>query len=312
MILRRFMIHVSEQNWTAVVLDFAIVVFGVYIGLQLGNWNDAREERERETAILQRLHVDFEQLELLDTYAAASAEQGFRSADLLIGAVEDGTLTQYEDEQLYPAVQAALTVRPPNGPSSTYTEIVASGQVSLLQNSELREWLATYDKGQDAYATVHSNLYDMALREAFPIWRMAEFDDTINDEGRVVLGPVSGFDFDRLATDPELVYAMRAARRIMGTHHSYTEHLANMSNQISLILEEELGEGPSEQIVTIREQRQSYREQAEEMSRQRAEKEANAATSAASPAEAEADQVSENPTAAPVPDDIVEEVTEGE
>jgi len=34
MILRRFMMHVSEQNWLAVVLDFAIVVLVYFIDIQ--------------------------------------------------------------------------------------------------------------------------------------------------------------------------------------------------------------------------------------------------------------------------------------
>ena len=299
MILRRFMTHVSDQNWLAVGLDFAIVVFGVYIGLQLGNWDDAREERDRERAILQRLHVDFEQLELLDTYAAATAEQGFRGADFLLDAIAAGRLGEYEETQLLPAIQTALTVSAPNGPSSTYTEIIASGQVSLLQNSELREWLATYDKGQEAYGDLHDNLYQIAMQEVFPLWREAVFDDTVDEAGQVSMGPVIAFDFDRLAGDPELIYALRTARRIMGIHYSYTNHLANMSNQISLILEEELGEGPSEQIVKIREQRAAYRKRTEEIAAEQLE--VQKAQEDGVREKAEGDE----PTATPVPEDAL-------
>ena len=42
MILRRITKHVKDQNWFAVALDFIIVVLGVFIGLQISNWNDAR------------------------------------------------------------------------------------------------------------------------------------------------------------------------------------------------------------------------------------------------------------------------------
>ena len=45
MILRRFMQHVREQNWTAVGLDFAIVVLGVFLGFQLTSWNENLQER---------------------------------------------------------------------------------------------------------------------------------------------------------------------------------------------------------------------------------------------------------------------------
>jgi len=52
MLLRRMTHHLKSQNWFAVGLDFLIVVVGVFIGLQVGNWNDAARERAKETAIL--------------------------------------------------------------------------------------------------------------------------------------------------------------------------------------------------------------------------------------------------------------------
>ena len=45
MILRRVIAHFRKQEWTAIGLDFLIVVVGVFIGIQVSNWNDARAER---------------------------------------------------------------------------------------------------------------------------------------------------------------------------------------------------------------------------------------------------------------------------
>jgi hypothetical protein len=42
MILRRIPEHVKAQNWFAVGIDFFIVVVGVFVGLQVSNWNDRR------------------------------------------------------------------------------------------------------------------------------------------------------------------------------------------------------------------------------------------------------------------------------
>jgi hypothetical protein len=39
MILRRLTRHVCERNWTAVALDFLIVMVGVFVCLQVANWN---------------------------------------------------------------------------------------------------------------------------------------------------------------------------------------------------------------------------------------------------------------------------------
>ncbi|MBX3431006.1 MAG: hypothetical protein KF779_15585 [Hyphomonadaceae bacterium] len=45
MILRRIIEQVKAQNWTAVAIDFFIVVFGVFIGMQVTNWNAANADR---------------------------------------------------------------------------------------------------------------------------------------------------------------------------------------------------------------------------------------------------------------------------
>ncbi len=43
--LRHLTKNIKGQNWLAVFLDFLIVVFGVFIGIQLGNWNELRQTR---------------------------------------------------------------------------------------------------------------------------------------------------------------------------------------------------------------------------------------------------------------------------
>ena len=58
MLLRRITEHVKAQNWTAVALDFFIVVVGVFIGIQVSNWNALRVEREQEQDYLLRLNEE--------------------------------------------------------------------------------------------------------------------------------------------------------------------------------------------------------------------------------------------------------------
>ena len=55
MILRRITEHVKTQNWFAIGLDFVIVVVGVFIGIQVSNWNEARGERRAYREAMTRL-----------------------------------------------------------------------------------------------------------------------------------------------------------------------------------------------------------------------------------------------------------------
>ena len=68
MILRRLTANLRAQNWTAVAIEFLIVVLGVFIGTQVANWNQERSERRQTERMLVQLVPELQsQLEFFDT-----------------------------------------------------------------------------------------------------------------------------------------------------------------------------------------------------------------------------------------------------
>ena len=61
MLLRRITEHIKAQNWTAVALDFVIVVIGVFMGIQVSNWNDAQSSKAELRTSLIRLNKEVSQ-----------------------------------------------------------------------------------------------------------------------------------------------------------------------------------------------------------------------------------------------------------
>lgn len=61
MLLRRVIEHVKAQNWTAIALDFVIVVVGVFVGIQVSNWNERLAFENREQALLYELRGEIAQ-----------------------------------------------------------------------------------------------------------------------------------------------------------------------------------------------------------------------------------------------------------
>lgn len=55
MLLRRVTKHVKDQNWFAVGIDFVIVVIGVFIGIQVANWNQLQGNKVGLIGSLERL-----------------------------------------------------------------------------------------------------------------------------------------------------------------------------------------------------------------------------------------------------------------
>jgi hypothetical protein len=58
MLLPRVVAHLRKQEWTAIAIDFVIVVTGVFVGLQVSNWNETRKAHAAEAQLLERLHQD--------------------------------------------------------------------------------------------------------------------------------------------------------------------------------------------------------------------------------------------------------------
>lgn len=78
MLLRRISKHVNDQNWFAVAIDFAIVVFGVFIGIQVANWNAMNADQDAYESALKRLSAEIEtNLAMLDR-DQPSLEEGIK------------------------------------------------------------------------------------------------------------------------------------------------------------------------------------------------------------------------------------------
>jgi len=138
MLLRRVIEHVKTQNWTAVSLDFVIVVIGVFVGIQVSNWNELRIERDREKIYIQQLAIEVTQMkvqiaeiiEAHDRHLAAMRNTlvALETCDVGAAILEDiqHTFTEYQNLQPVQVID------------SVYSEMVSSGMLASLDDDELR------------------------------------------------------------------------------------------------------------------------------------------------------------------------------
>jgi hypothetical protein len=81
MILQRIAHHLKQQQWTAVLIELAIVVLGIFLGFQVTDWASERASRSAEARHLEEIAEDLRaDAETLDVIA--------RSARLRIGAID--------------------------------------------------------------------------------------------------------------------------------------------------------------------------------------------------------------------------------
>ena len=60
MILRRLSQSLKQQHWTAIGIELVIVVLGVFLGIQVSNWNEERADRAAYMAALDRLSQEID------------------------------------------------------------------------------------------------------------------------------------------------------------------------------------------------------------------------------------------------------------
>ncbi|WP_118857624.1 hypothetical protein [Sphingomonas mesophila] len=68
MIFKRLYADLRAQNWLAIAIELAIVIVGVFIGVQVANWNEARIEKAATERMLDQLVPELgAQLEFFDS-----------------------------------------------------------------------------------------------------------------------------------------------------------------------------------------------------------------------------------------------------
>ena len=136
MILRRVIQHVKKQEWTAIAIDFMIVVLGVFVGIQVSNWNAERETKIKSAVFTERLKTDlrgeawgYEYLILYNKDILANAER-------VLSVMADEA--DMSDEQFvisaYRASQYKYNVRQ----RATYDEMISTGSIDLISDQTLR------------------------------------------------------------------------------------------------------------------------------------------------------------------------------
>lgn len=207
MLYRRVAEHLRAQNWLAVFLDLLIVVVGIYLGLQVNDWNERRLEDQQADATLERLRTDFgEILEEAESFLAEH-QANADALDVLVRAIT-GEREDPDPEVIRFALKNALKYAPTSRRSSVWSELVSSGQTSLIRDAELRSLLAQYDEGHQTARFLFAQFWEGQRGHEVVFGRHFEYDSARKRIDDIILdGDIASWDLDAMASDPEFVYA---------------------------------------------------------------------------------------------------------
>lgn len=142
MILSRFVQHLKHQQWTAVFLDFVIVVLGVFIGTNVTNWNDAHKMKMKSEVYTQRLlkdlYIEYQHdLSLLDYQSTAKKA----AMAAFIGLTRPGKM---DDRKILINAYRATQYEWFEQHRAVYDELLSSGELDLIAKPKLRETAVVY------------------------------------------------------------------------------------------------------------------------------------------------------------------------
>ena len=210
MLFRRVLQHVKDQNWTAVGIDFVIVVVGVFIGLQVANWNDARSDRQTEVLYLQRLQQELSAM----APEAASSLEGVRERERLLAELNDYFETGQISDRLSGRhcaaairshIMAGVIFYPP-----TIKELISTGRLVLIRDAKLRASILSFDQANEMMTQLRTDLQIDRLL-------------LIRNHPDLIAAGLSNWDesvcaFDQMTTDQQFLNDFADNRRRFGAY----------------------------------------------------------------------------------------------
>ena len=167
--VRRIFESFQTRNLSHLAVELFIVIIGVFVGIQVSNWNDERIERSRAHSYLERIRADLDAdinnfRNRLDFWHKVSAygELGLdyaNTGDLGNASQWDLLLAYFQASQL----GEFYTTR------STYDELKSGGALGLINDLGLRDQLARYYTNADNPVLTERPAYREHIRGLIPL-----------------------------------------------------------------------------------------------------------------------------------------------
>lgn len=225
MLLRQLSEHLRAQNWTATCLELAIVVLGIFLGLQASQWYESRQERQLEESILERLGEDFAAIAVEATAAIEFHQDQIVALGEMQRSLREGEQGADTEAAFLAGLADAMGYHLGPGRSGTYVEILSSGSFRLLRNPELRKVLSEYDDSVQKADYLFSvfqqgqRANESVFNRHFTRGNSKTFDTEALPHGVIYMhGDIVEFDFDAMKADREFIAAIG---RLLEYHINY-------------------------------------------------------------------------------------------
>ncbi len=175
MILRKLSQSFKEQNWVAIWIEFILLVAGVFLGIQVANWNEDRANRNAETRHLEEIAEDLRADVAVFDLIRTSALLRISSIDYILGETRGVSRPKELNmpsgevfdmpvgipilpEERNNLLTRANTVRISMGNRTGFDALIGAGGMQTIRNRQISRKIQQYYAGMDDLVGIQTML----------------------------------------------------------------------------------------------------------------------------------------------------------
>ncbi|GAB5518186.1 MAG: hypothetical protein RhofKO_04370 [Rhodothermales bacterium] len=151
--MQQLPVAARQQNWFATIVQFLIVVLGIIIGFQVTAWGNAQADRAKEQVYLQQLEAEFETTMVVLEQDDVDDAPGRRATYQLVRAFYE--VERPPADTLMRWYNNAIGVGTPRPPLGTIEALIATGDLRLIRDADLRANIALYLEEMRGFQAAH-------------------------------------------------------------------------------------------------------------------------------------------------------------
>jgi hypothetical protein len=134
---RGLLARLRGHAWSSVAVELAIVVLGVFIGIQVSNWNQDRLADRQAAEFTARLKADLREEDWRYQFLIAYSLEVLANANRAVDDLEG--MQRLTDEALLVSAYRATQYKEFLRRRSTYDELISTGTIGLIRDDVLRD-----------------------------------------------------------------------------------------------------------------------------------------------------------------------------
>jgi hypothetical protein len=243
MLLRSVTQHIKDQNWFAVFVDFIIVVVGVFMGIQVQEWNENLNDKADGREYLERLVTDMELSIARNDIQINLSRAHIASYDMILDALKTCRLTPVQEPVFASGLYNLGKFDMPILIMGTINELNATGHFPLIGGIDLRRQISETLREQQTVLAIDNQITARVVPSVNYVRSLVSFDLDNHLTAATEIDPNRvSYDFDELCADDKFFNAISGVREMTLATIAFTEGRRNDQANLVEALRHELGD----------------------------------------------------------------------